>query len=63
MRKGRRGLSSKKAHSRDVWLIVLKEYLVCLESDREISTKLQAKTSPWTREQWGKATSINRQET
>lgn len=40
MRQGRRGLSSKKAHSRDVPLTVLKEYLVCLESGREISTKL-----------------------
>lgn len=40
MRQGRRGLSSKKARSCDVPLTVLKEYLVCLESGREISTKL-----------------------
>lgn len=40
MRQGRRELSSKKAHSRDVSLTGLKEYLICLESGREISTKL-----------------------
>lgn len=34
MRQGRRGLSSKKAHSHDVWLTVLKDYLVCLEDHK-----------------------------